>query len=55
LGYRISITLEKDLEEKLRLKQGELIIQNRRNTSFSGVINEVLKKGLKEKVKLKDY
>jgi len=49
LGYRISITIERELEERLRLKQAELIIKNKKNASFCGVIREVLKKGLKEK------
>jgi len=49
LAYRISITIERELEERLRLKQAELIIKNKKNASFSGVISEVLKKGLKEK------
>ena len=49
MGYRISITIERELEERLRLKQAELIIKNKRNASFSRVISDVLKKGLKEK------
>jgi len=42
--------LDRELEKILRLKQAELIHKNKRHASFSRVINEILKKGLKEEI-----
>jgi len=44
---RITILLDDNLEQKLRLRQAKLIQKTRKNVSFSFVINDVLDRGLK--------
>ena len=46
---RISIMMDKELEDKLREMQANMIKKTKRNVSFSYVVNLVLKKGLKVK------
>jgi hypothetical protein len=40
--------LDDDLAKKIRLKQAKFIQENNRSISFSSVLNEVLRKGLKK-------
>lgn len=44
---RHTIVLDEDLEKKLRHLQADLIKKTDKSVSFSQVINETLKKGLK--------
>lgn len=44
---RVTIMLDKDLARKLRLKQSKQIQTSTKAISFSKVLNEVLRKGLK--------
>jgi hypothetical protein len=46
---RLSIMLERTLEEKLRNIQADMIKKSRKNISFSNVVNLVLKNGIREK------
>lgn len=46
---RLSIMMDKELEDKLREMQANMIKKTKRNVSFSYVVNLVLKKGLKVK------
>ncbi len=46
---RLSIMMDKELEDKLREIQANMIKKTKRNISFSYVVNLVLKKGLSTK------
>ena len=46
---RISVMIDKELENRLREKQAEMIGKTKGNVSFSHVVNLVLKEGLKLK------
>ena len=45
---RVTITLETHIESKIRDIQAKKITETRKSISFSNVINQVLKEGLKE-------
>ena len=47
LGKRITIMLDDDLIKKLRAEQAKLIKKSTKSVSFSRVVNELLRKGLK--------
>jgi hypothetical protein len=47
MGKRITIVLDDDLVKKLREKQAKLIKETTKSVSFSSVINETLRKGIK--------
>ena len=47
MGTRITIVLDDDLLKKLREKQAKLIKVSLKSVSFSRVLNEVVRKGLK--------
>ncbi len=47
MNRRITITLDKNLEVELRNIQAEKIQVGRRSVSFSEIINNILKEGLK--------
>jgi len=47
MGKRITIVLDDDLVKKLHDIQAKLIKESKASTSFSRVINEVLRKSLK--------
>jgi len=47
MGKRITIVLEDDLLKKLRLLQTKQIKESASTVSFSKIINETLKKSLK--------
>ena len=44
---RVTIMIADDLDKKVRIKQADLIKKNQRSTSFSLVINEVLRGKIK--------
>ncbi len=44
---RVTIMIDDDNDKKLRSKQAKLIQQYNESVSFSRVLNEVLRKGLK--------
>jgi len=46
---RLSIMMDRELEDKLREMQANMIKKTKRNVSFSYVVNLILKKGLKFK------
>jgi len=43
----MSVMVEKDLIDKLRTIQAEMINKSKENVSFSFVVNQILKEGLK--------
>jgi len=43
MAKRITIMLDDDMDRKLRIKQADLIRKNQKSTSFSKVINDVLR------------
>lgn len=45
---RVTITLDPSLESKIRNIQAKKITESNKAISFSNIINEVLKEGLKE-------
>ena len=47
MGKRITIVLDDDLVKKLRDKQSKLIKGSAKSVSFSSVINQTLRKGIK--------
>ena len=47
MGKRVTIMIDEDLDKKLRLKQAKLIAQEQSSYSFSRVLNEAVRKGLK--------
>jgi len=44
---RITIMLDNDLAKKLRDRQSKLIKESTKSVSFSRVINDIVRKGLK--------
>ena len=47
MGKRITIVLDDDLQKKLREKQAKKIKESNGSVSFSNVLNETLRKGIK--------
>ncbi len=47
MGQRITVVLDDDLVKKLREKQVKLIKESTKSVSFSRVVNETLRKGIK--------
>ena len=47
MGKRVTIVLDDDLVKKLREKQAKLIKESTKSVSFSSVVNETLRKGIK--------
>ena len=47
MGKRITIVLDEDILKKLREKQAKLLTKSLKSISFSSVINETLRKGIK--------
>lgn len=47
MNRRITITLDPSLEEKIREIQAKKIVASKKAISFSEVVNNVLKEGLK--------
>ncbi len=45
---RVTITLDHTLESIIRVIQAKKISETKKSVSFSSVINDVLKRGLKE-------
>ncbi len=48
MSRRVTIIFEDSIYKKLRKKQAELITESSNSVSFSGVINEVLRKNIKK-------
>lgn len=47
MSKRITIVLDSDLDEKLRINQANKITKLEKSVSFSSAINDALRKGLK--------
>ena len=47
MSERITIMLNRDIAKKLRSLQAKKIKESSSTVSFSGIVNEVLEKGLK--------
>ncbi len=47
MSKRVTIVLDDDLVKKLRDKQAKLIKESAKSVSFSRVVNETLRKGIK--------
>jgi len=47
MAKRLTIMLDDDLAKKLREKQAKLIKESKSSVSFSRVLNEAVRKGLK--------
>lgn len=47
MAKRVTIVLQDDLVKKLREKQSKLIKESTKSVSFSSVVNEYVRKGLK--------
>lgn len=47
MAKRVTIMIANDLDRKVRIRQADLIRKNGTSYSFSAVIGEILKKGLK--------
>lgn len=47
MSKRITIMIDKDIDKKLRLIQSKRIAQESNSVSFSKVLNDILRKGLK--------
>ncbi len=49
MGERISIVLDDDLNKKLHDIQAKLIKESQKSVSFSAVLNDIVRTGLKSK------
>lgn len=47
MSKRVTIMIDEDLDKKLRLRQAKLISQHTTSYSYSRVLNEAVRKGLK--------
>jgi len=47
MSKRVTIMIDEDLDKKLRLRQAKMISQEQSSYSFSRVLNEAVRKGLK--------
>lgn len=47
MGIRITIVVDEELHKKLREKHSKLIKISEKSVSFSRVVNETLRKGIK--------
>ena len=47
MSKRITIMIEDDLDKKIRLLQAKEISKSMKSVSFSGTLNDVIRKGLK--------
>jgi len=47
MAKRVTIMIDEDLAKKLRFRQAKLIQQEQSSYSFSKVLNEAVRKGLK--------
>ena len=43
----VTITIDEDLDKKLRIRQAKMIIQEQSSCSYSRVVNDTLRKCLK--------
>ena len=49
MSKRVTIMIDDDLDKKLRLRQAKAIEKDQTSHSYSKVLNEVLREGLKKK------
>jgi hypothetical protein len=47
MSKRVTIMIDEDLDKKIRMRQAKLIQQEQSSSSYSRVLNEVLRKSLK--------
>ena len=47
MSKRVTIVIDDDLDKKLRIRQAKIIQQENASCSYSRVLNEMLRKGLK--------
>ncbi len=47
MGKRVTIVIDDNLDKKLRILQAKIIQKENSSCSFSKVVNEALRKGLK--------
>lgn len=47
MSKRVTIVIDDDLDKKLRIRQAKIIQQENGSCSYSRVLNEILRKGLK--------
>ena len=47
MSKRITVMIDDDLEEKLRQLQAKQIAKTMKSVSFSGTLNDVIRKGIK--------
>jgi len=47
MSKRVTIVIDEDLDKKIRLRQAKLIQQDHSTHSYSGVMNETLRKVLR--------
>ena len=47
MSKRVTIVIDDDLDKKLRVRQATLIPQSKKSVSYSRVVNDTLRKGLK--------
>ena len=47
MSKRVTIVIDESIDKKLRLRQAKIIQQNQSSCSFSRVVNDTLRKGLK--------
>ena len=48
LAVRVTIMIDSDISKKLRVRQAKMLQENKGSVSFSRVVNETLKRGLKK-------
>ncbi len=47
MSRRVTVIIDEDLDKKIRLRQAKLIRQEQSSYSYSRVLNETIRKGLK--------
>ena len=47
MSRRVTVVIDEDLDKKIRLRQAKLIRQEQSSYSYSRVLNETIRKGLK--------
>jgi len=47
MSKRVTIMIDEDNDKKLRLRQSKMIVQKQGSYSYSKVVNDIVRKGLK--------
>ena len=47
MSKRVTIVIDDDLDKKIRLLQAKLITKSTKSVSYSGTLNDIVRKGLK--------